>query len=162
MVAARLNDPLAVYCAILLHDAVYEPRRPANEARSAALAKVLLKDVIPDESLSRTVRLIEATTRHAIPPGLSVDEADDMAMFLDMDLSILAASDEAFDAYEDGVRHEYREVPEEAFRAGRATVLEAFLGREALYMSPWGRAEFETRARANLERSIAKLRGGCA
>src|SRR4051812_28219094 len=30
----RLHDPLAVYCAIVLHDAIYEPRRPDNEARS--------------------------------------------------------------------------------------------------------------------------------
>ncbi|MDP1736694.1 MAG: hypothetical protein Q8L23_04560 [Caulobacter sp.] len=161
-VEERLNDPLAVYCAILLHDAVYEPRRPDNEARSAALAEALLKDVIPDACLNRTVRLIEATARHAIPPGLGADEADDMAMFLDMDLSILAASHAAFDAYEDGVRHEYREVPQEAFRAGRASILEGFLGRDALYMSPWGRAEFETKARANLKRSVAKLHGETA
>lgn len=156
---ATLNDPLAVYCAILLHDAIYEPRRPDNEARSAALAETLLKGVISDESLKRTLRLIEATAKHAIPPGLPAGEADDMAMFLDMDLSILAASCETFDAYEDGVRHEYREVPEVAFRAGRASILEGFLGRDTLYMSTWGRSEFETKARANLKRSVAKLRG---
>ncbi|MDP1736182.1 MAG: hypothetical protein Q8L23_01945 [Caulobacter sp.] len=162
LVKSRLNDPLAVYCAILLHDAVYEPRRPDNESRSAALAEELLNDVVPDASLNRTFRLIEATARHAIPPGLSVEDANDMAMFLDMDLSILAAPQAAFDAYEDGVRHEYQEVPEEAFRAGRASILEGFLERDALYMSPWGQAEFETKARANLKRSVAKLRSKSA
>jgi len=157
-VRGRLDDPLAVYCAIVLHDAIYEPRARDNEARSAALAARLLDGVVPPETLARTVRLIEATARHAIPDDLPPDEVADMAMFLDMDLSILAASPEAFDAYEAGVRHEYREVPEAAFRAGRAAILEGFLAREALYLSPWGREAFEARARVNLARSIATLR----
>ena len=79
-------------------------------------------------------------------------------MFLDMDLSILGASPEAFDAYEAGVRHEYREVPEEAFRNGRAAILEGFLARDFLYFSDWGRAQFERAARTNLKASIVKLR----
>jgi predicted metal-dependent HD superfamily phosphohydrolase len=157
-VKTALNDPVAVHAAILLHDAIYEPRAKDNEARSAILASELLRGEIPDDSLSRTVRLIEATAKHAIPPGLPNTEATDMAVFLDMDLAILAAPDGAFDAYEAGVRHEYREIPEDAFRAGRASILESFLARDALYMSPWGRARFEEKARANLRRSIARLR----
>lgn len=153
-----LDDPLAVRCAILLHDAVYEPRAADNEARSAALAAEMLDGVVPPETLARTVRLIEATAKHAIPDNLPADEHGDMAMFLDMDLAILAAPQAEFDAYEAGVRHEYREVPEAAFRAGRARILEGFLARDALYLSPWGRAAFEAGARANLDRSIRRLR----
>lgn len=153
-----LADPLAVRCAILLHDAVYEPRAADNEAKSAALAAEMLDGVVPPETLARTVRLIKATAKHAIPADLPPDERGDMAMFLDMDLAILAAPEAAFDAYEAGVRHEYREVPEAAFRAGRARILEGFLAREALYMSPWGHEAFEAKARANLARSIRRLR----
>jgi len=155
---ASLHDPLAVRCAILLHDAIYEPRKADNEARSAELARQLLQGVVPDASLERAVRMIEATARHAIPAHLPASEAADMAMFLDMDLSILGASPEAFDAYEAGVRHEYREIPEPAFRQGRATILEGFVARDALYMSDWGRERFEAKARENLKRSIAQLR----
>lgn len=155
----NLEDPLAVRCAILLHDAVYEPRAADNEARSAGLAAEMLDGIVPPETLARTVRLIEATAKHAIPDDLPADERADMAMFLDMDLAILAAPQAEFDAYEAGVRHEYREVPEAAFRAGRARILEGFLAREALYLSPWGRAAFEAGARANLDRSIRRLRG---
>ena len=154
----ELGDPVAVYCAIVLHDAIYEPRASDNEARSAALAADLLKGVIPDDSLSRAIRLIEATARHAIPDGLPPGEAADMALFLDMDLSILGAPEAAFDAYEAGVRHEYREIPEPFFRQGRAAILEGFLARDALYMSAWGRARFEAKARDNLARSIAQLK----
>jgi predicted metal-dependent HD superfamily phosphohydrolase len=154
----RLHDPLAVRCAILLHDAVYEPRRADNEDRSAALARDLLTGVIAADTLERTIALIEATKAHAIPDGLAENEAADMAVFLDMDLSILAASDAAFDAYEDGVRHEYREVPADLFRMGRASILEGFLARDHLYMSPWGLERFEGSARINLRRSIDALR----
>ncbi|MFZ4607403.1 MAG: phosphohydrolase [Caulobacter sp.] len=157
-VEAQLNDPLAVYCAILLHDSVYEPRASDNEARSAVLAKELLAGVVPVDTLERTIALIMATAKHAIPDGLPAKDVADMAVFLDMDLAILAASVEAFDAYEDGVRHEYREVPEDLFRAGRASILQGFLARDVLYMSPWGREAFEDAARANLTRSIANLR----
>lgn len=157
-VAGMLHDPLAVYAAILLHDTIYEPRATDNESRSATLAAQMLSGKLPEATLGRTLRLIEATARHAIPAGLPADEAADMAMFLDMDLSILGAPAAAFDAYEEGVRHEYREIPEAAFRAGRAAILEGFLAREALFMSEWGRVRFEAKARDNLARSIAKLR----
>jgi len=156
----KLNDAEAVRCAILLHDAIYEPRRKDNESRSAALAAEMLKGVVPEPTLGRTLRLIEATAHHEIPAHLPADEVADMAMFLDMDLSILGAAPAVFDAYEAGVRHEYREVPEEAFRSGRAAILEGFLAREALYFSDWGRERFEVAARENLARSVTTLQAG--
>lgn len=159
-VETTLRDPLAMRGAILLHDAIYEPRRSDNEARSAMLAREMLTGVVPADVLQRIVRMIEATAGHLVPAGLPADEAADMAVFLDMDLSILGAPEAEFDAYEAGVRYEYREAPEEAFRAGRAAILEGFLARETLYYSNWGRARFEAKARRNLERSIGQLRQG--
>ncbi len=78
----------------------------------------MLAGVVPGESLARTLRLIGATQHHMIPDDLPADERDDMAVFLDMDLSILGAAPQTFDAYEAGVRHEYREVPEPLFPPG--------------------------------------------
>ena len=159
-VEAALSDPLAVRCAILFHDAIYEPRKADNEQRSAVLAEQRLRGVIPNDSLARVIRLIEATAKHTAPAGLPPEEAADMALFLDMDLSILGAPTAVFDAYEAGVRHEYRDIPIDAFRAGRAVILEGFIARDALYFSAWGRKRFEARARANLIRSIQALRDG--
>jgi predicted metal-dependent HD superfamily phosphohydrolase len=154
----RLSDPIAVYCAILFHDAIYEPRASDNEARSAALAAELLGGRVDRARLARILALIDATAGHAIPPGLPSGEAADMAMFLDMDLSILGAAADAFDVYEAGVRHEYREIPEAEFRAARARILEDFLDRPVLFLSDWGRGRFEAAARHNLARSVAALR----
>lgn len=80
-----------------------------------------------------------------------------MAHFLDMDLSILGVERARFDAYEEGVRHEYRSVPIEDYRRGRAEILRRFLLRERLYMTEWGRDSYEAQARRNLRYSIAKL-----
>ena len=156
-VSDQLHDSLAVYCAILLHDAIYEPRANDNESRSAALAKDLLSGVVPNATLVRTLRMIEATAKHMVPENLPDDDIPDMAMFLDMDLSILGAAPEVFDTYEAGVRHEYREVPDADFRQGRSRILQSFLERDWLYFSPWGRARFEAKARENIKRSIADL-----
>jgi predicted metal-dependent HD superfamily phosphohydrolase len=157
-VAPALNDPLAVACAILLHDAIYEPRRADNEQRSAELAEAWLKGVVAQTTRARTIRMIQATAAHSIPDDLPAADAADMGAFLDMDLSILGAPQTEFDAYERGVRHEYREVADDAFRSGRAAILEGFLARERLYFSDWGRGRFEAPARANLMRSIEALR----
>jgi predicted metal-dependent HD superfamily phosphohydrolase len=155
----QLNDPLAVECAIVLHDAIYEPARNDNEKRSAALAKEMICGVVPDHTVARVVQLIEATERHLVPENTSADEAEDCRIFLDMDLSVLGSNDEEFDAYETGVRHEYRHIPEVAFKEGRATILERFLNRDRLYMSEWGHKKFEIKARENLLRSLRALRG---
>ena len=154
----RLNDSLAVECAIVLHDAIYEPTRNDNENRSAALAKELISRVVPDDTARRAVQLIEATERHLVAENMSIGEAEDCRIFLDMDLSILGSNEKAFDDYEAGIRYEYRHIDEAAFRQGRAAILERFLSRDHLYMSEWGREQFEAKARANLQRSLQVLR----
>ena len=154
----RLNDSLAVECAIVLHDAIYEPTRNDNENRSAALAKELISGVVPDDTARRAVQLIEATERHLVAENMSMEEAEDCRIFLDMDLSILGSNEKAFDDYEAGIRYEYRHIDEAAFRQGRAAILERFLSRDHLYMSEWGREQFEAKARANLQRSLQALR----
>lgn len=156
-VRERLDDPVAIECAILLHDAVYDPHRQDNERRSAALARALLADAVEPATLARTVRLIAATERHEVAADAAGGEAEDMRVFLDMDLSVLAAPADTFDAYEAGVRHEYAHVPEPAFRRGRAAILAGFLARDRLFLSDWGRDRFEARARLNLQRSLQRL-----
>ena len=128
----RLHDPIAVEAAILFHDAIYDPKRSDNEPLSAKLAAQVLEGRVEPDTLARTVRMIEATQFHALRDDISAEEGHDTAIFLDLDLSILGASPEAFDAYEEGVRKEYGFVPEDAFKAGRAAILERSHARERL------------------------------
>lgn len=157
--AGQWHDPQAVLLGIAFHDAVYDPRAADNEAQSAALLRNCMAALVPTTRLERAERLVLATQVHAVPDGLSADEADDMAHFLDMDLAILGTQPAVFDRYEAGVRREYAHVSDDLFRQGRAAVLNRFAARERLYFSPWGLARFEAQARANIARSLAALNG---
>ena len=153
----HLHDPLSVELAILFHDAVYDPTRSDNEAESARLLMDVDLPGLDDTVRARAVRMIEATARHEIPEGLEPGDQSDMAEFLDMDLSILGARTEVFDAYKQAIRREYAFVPEALYREARRGILQRFLERERLYFSDWGRDRFEATARANLAASIAAL-----
>lgn len=146
----------AVLYAILFHDSVYDPKAADNERQSARLLVETAPGIDP-ASLELARRMILATEGHYLPGDLPGEAQRDTALFLDMDLAILGADEERFDIYEDQIRREYAHVPEDRYREGRSAVLRSFAGRERLYFSTWGRDSFEARARANLERSLARL-----
>lgn len=153
----HLHDPAAVELAILFHDAVYDPARSDNEAQSAQLLRDADLPNVSDDTRLRAIRMVEATAAHSLADNLAANDQDDMAEFLDMDLSILGAASAVFDRYERAIRDEYAFVPEDLFRAARRGILERFLERPTLYFSDWGRDRFEARARSNVAASIVAL-----
>ena len=147
---------MALHEAALWHDAVYDPKASDNEERSAELCAEHLREAgASEETIARAVALFLATKKHVPPDG----EPDVLAL-LDADLWILGATERAYDRYARLIRREYAHVEEGAYRAGRTAVLERFLARERLYFrdAPEARAR-EARARENLRREIAQLRG---
>ena len=155
---AELNDPEAVEAAIWFHDAIYDSRRKDNEALSAALAADKLNGRIAAPRLARIVKMIEATATHEVPTFDDAAANNDAALLLDMDLSILGAPAKTFDAYEDAVRREYGWVSDADWRAGRSAVLRNFLARPRIFHTDVFVSRFEAQARANMKRSLAKLR----
>jgi predicted metal-dependent HD superfamily phosphohydrolase len=141
-VRAAARDPDAVELALWFHDAVYRPRAGDNEARSADLVRPIS---------ARAAELVLAT-RHAAPP-----EDPDAELVVDVDLAILGQPADRFDRYEVEIRKEFAWVPGFLFRRKRAAVLRSFLDRPSIYRTPWFRGRYETAARLNLERSLAKL-----
>ncbi|MCX8568160.1 MULTISPECIES: hypothetical protein [Hyphomicrobiales] len=150
-------DPEAVEAAIWFHDAIYDSRRKDNETASAALVAARLRGRAEDGRLARIVAMIEATATHQVPEFENKAARQDAALFLDMDLSILGAPVEVFDAYEAAVRREYGWVSEADWRAGRAAVLGNFLARQHIFYSDIFAALFEAQARTNMERSLKAL-----
>lgn len=140
--------PADVYLAIVFHDAVYDPTRHDNEARSAALARTLAG------AGDTAVRLIELTAQHGRLEPAALDH--DAAHFLDSDVAILGAAPEAFDAYDAAIAREYAHVPRDAYRAGRRAFLQAMLARERIFFSELFHARLEAAARANLARALAR------
>ncbi|MGB8840642.1 MAG: hypothetical protein WCC64_06200, partial [Aliidongia sp.] len=157
-IRSLLRKPDAVRIAIFYHDAIYWPERSDNEVASARLMRDELDGLVELDLLANAEALILATRDHRIPAGLGADVAADCALFLDMDISVLGADAAVFDIYEAGIAAEYRPHYDfAAYGAGRAAVLDGFLGRARLFLSD-AFAPLEERARGNLSRSLQALR----
>ncbi|RWP19191.1 MAG: hypothetical protein EOR00_08740 [Mesorhizobium sp.] len=154
---ASLHDPTAVEAAIWFHDAIYDSRAKDNEARSAVLAEKKLAGRTDVQRLGRITAMISATATHELPQFDDENAARDAALFLDMDLAILGAPPDAFDAYEQAVRREYGWVEEPNWRAGRSAVLKSFLARPHIFHTEEFRQRFEAQARQNMARSLEAL-----
>ena len=131
---------------------MYRSRGGDNETESADLAVLWLMRGGATVAVADRVRELILATEH----GTDESADGDVAIMLDIDLSILGADDERFAAYEDGVRHEYRWVPGPLYRKKRAEVLRGFLERTPLYRTEYFRERLETRAKQNLRRATAE------
>ncbi len=144
--------PAELEFAIWYHDAIYDPISNDNESASASLAWTTLTAAnVPNIRLFLIVQHIMATQHLTVPVG-----RDDQ-FIVDIDLGILGESVTLFDAYEVNIRKEYSFVPDAIFATKRTEILRRFLERPSIYTTRHFRNKFEAAARANLERSIAKL-----
>jgi predicted metal-dependent HD superfamily phosphohydrolase len=150
-----VTDRDAVELAIFFHDAIYDPARSDNEAASAALAgKWLTTLKLPVGLVAKVERYILATRHNA--GGWLPDDVD-LALLLDLDLSILAAERPVYAGYAKAIRREYAMLPDEVYRPGRKKVLSAFLARPQIYRTPALRALWEATARDNLAWEVGEL-----
>jgi len=154
-------DPVAVVLAAWFHDAIYDPTAGSGESEEASAE--LAHDRIPalweadrDRLVAEVERLVRLTVGHAVAP-------DDRSgsVLVDADLWILSSPPERYDRYAADVRAEYAHVGDEAWVAGRGSILTRFLvGIGDLYgAGPAGDREARRqRATANLQRELASLR----
>lgn len=136
--------PPEVSIAWWFHDAIYDPKRSDNEARSAAWAGA----VLGASPLKAKIETLILATRHGSIPS---DPAE--RLIVDVDLAVLASPEPRFSEYERQIRQEYAFVDDATYKAERFKILRGFFDRAYLYMTPEFRC-LETRARKNLERSI--------
>jgi predicted metal-dependent HD superfamily phosphohydrolase len=152
---AAATDRDALLLAILFHDVVYDPARHDNEQASARRASEQLTALgFRQEIVAKVAHYILAT-RHDQPPQ-AIGDAD-LALLLDLDLSVLAAEPADYRAYAQAVRREYAFVPDHLYRPGRRRVLQGFLARERIYETDALYAAWERIARVNLAEEIAAL-----
>ncbi len=137
----------------LFHDIVYDSRRTDNEAASAEIALHRLGELDwPEADRAWIADTIRRTAGHF------GQDADPLArLFLDLDLLILAAPADIYDAYAAAVRQEYSWVTPEQYQAGRQRVLQHFLHAPFLYFSPDIKAQYTPLAHENLNRELEKL-----
>lgn len=161
---------LAIQLAIWFHDFVYHTdanRYPRNEAYSARQMVAIVREHCTSQWLTSMAQqlilaslMVVATKTHTVPEYLnqSPDQAAALALFLDMDLAILAAEPGRLEAYDEGVRQEWNGLSRESrgqFNVGRHAALTALANRAPLFYSEAFRP-LEAKARENLEQLKAK------
>jgi predicted metal-dependent HD superfamily phosphohydrolase len=151
-IATPCDSPAEIDIALWFHDAIYEPSRNDNEARSADWLDAVAAQAALEPDVRERLHALVMATRHSAMPA-----TPDEAVLVDIDLAILGAPPERFAEYETQVRQEYGWVPEWLYRRKRREILAGFLAREAIYSTPECRQRFEDQARRNLTQSVAAL-----
>ena len=148
------EDVAVVTLAACAHDAVYELAPGEDERASAEWATAQLHAAGIDEGyVARVGALVLATADHRVDPG-------DLprSVLNDADLAVLAGAPGDYAAYVDAVRREYRAVPDEQWRTGRAAVLGALLAGPRLYATDLAYERWEDAARRNVRAELDALR----
>lgn len=156
-VVGGIADRTAFILAVLFHNAIFDPRRPDGAAQNAALMRDMVGASTPARTLARAEALIGALARQELPDTEDASLRGDAALLLDMDLAVLGSSPEHFDEFETAWRQEHAHLREDAYRAGRSAALQMLLWRERIYRTDRYYLALERRARANIERALARL-----
>ncbi len=155
----QFNEPTSVMLAIFYHDVIYNTtplKITSNEKASAKLAKKHLKGAGVDDIITdRVVALIQMTETHDTP----TDDAD-AQLFMDLDMSILAAPQERYLEYTEQIQQEYKHIPAKMFKAGRLKFLDDALARPRLFLSETFFNQHEAQARKNLQAEKQLLQTG--
>jgi len=146
-------NPDAVELALWYHDAIYDTKTKDSEERSAAFAMEMVRNTSLPDSFGQSVANLIMATKHSDSPT-----DPDAQLLVDIDLSILGQSEKKFDEYELQVRREYEWVPKDAFVTGRSAILKSFLDRPTIYSTQFLHNKYETQARRNIAKSLARLR----
>ena len=143
---ASIEEPLLFELAIWYHDAIYDAKAKDNELQSARLAQKLFVKCLDEACLSQINDLIMSTEGH-----FPRRESQDVYLFLDFDLSILAAEPSIYNLYSTAIWQEYKiAYIKLLYNIGRKKVLKNFLAREKIYFSPIFFTTYEAKARQNI------------
>lgn len=151
------QPPLDLVMAIWFHDVIYDPKRNDNEERSAEFARESLNMMRLPFIADKVVELILATKHDGNDLVLIKASKEEIDLIIDIDLAIFGQNDRKFDDYEFKIRQEYAHVPDDVFRKKRAEILRTFLDQPRIFRTSFFHGRYEEQARANLERSIARL-----
>jgi predicted metal-dependent HD superfamily phosphohydrolase len=132
------------YFAVWFHDFIQQAKGD-NEGLSADIAAEFLMQLkVPVKVIEKCRKLIVATKDH----GYQSDS--DTQLFIDIDLSILAADRALYKSYAYKCRKEYS-LPDFVYRFGRKRFLNGMLAREFIFSSGVFREQKEKIARKNIQ-----------
>jgi predicted metal-dependent HD superfamily phosphohydrolase len=147
---SKLQFPDEVLYSIFYHDYVYKVTRKDNELKSAEKAISILpietklnKELVFD--------MICATQLH------QHNQIEDVNWLIDFDLRILAKDWNDYQMYCNQIRSEYRIYPNFMYKPGRKKALQQFLEHAFIFQTEEFRTNYESQARANIEKEIKML-----
>lgn len=152
----KIEDPNTFLLAIYFHDYIYvasrEKQSLTNEENSAeAAAKELEQLGLGQGRIQRLKQFILATQRHQ-------DAGDEQVnLFLDMDLSILASSRDVYKQYAANIRREYSVYNDEEYTRGRIQFLDRMIQREHIFLTADFQKQYDNIAFDNLRRELEKF-----
>lgn len=142
------------------HDVHYDPaaRAGSNVRRSAMMARDHLHRLgVEDWAVDAVEAGVLMTEDHEVDPSAGAVEPEVLDAVHDADLWIFSAPADRYAVYRAQVREEHAQVPDDAFRAGRAQIIGGFAGRERIYRTDHAHERWTARARANLAAELADL-----
>ena len=113
--------------------------------------------IFPSElQFTKRVTVEKLLQEHATTPHL-LENTELIALFLDLDLSVLGMSEDDYDTYAKQIREEYSHYSSTEYNEGRIALLQGFLQRERLYFTDYFYTKYESMARKNIQREIHSL-----
>lgn len=157
-------DPVPIKLAIWFHDLIYDARAKHgdNEENSAKLFLQFANEAsIPlhADLVQDIANWIIETKRHTTSTYVScTNHQREFYLFLDLDMSILAAPPQEYARYAKAVRHEYIHVPDSQFIAGRSAFLKHIANNpSALFRTLHLRESLLPNAMANIQFELTLL-----
>lgn len=136
------------------HDAFYEPGNSMNEARSADLLWIDVKDhwnVMSGTDRQMIYDAVLGTKSHKLPSSWLG------AIFFDLDLADMGTDSYVENSFK--IREEFSEFSDLEWLAGRQKFLSDFLSRPFIYHTSLGYKLWEERARFNMMNELFFLKG---
>ena len=137
--------------AALFHDVIYVSSAKDNEYQSAQFTATWLEKLGIDKPHQQAItQLIIATATHTSDDPLT-------QVFLDMDLSILGASQGVYQQYCNAIRKEYKNIPWLLYKRGRKRFLQDTLKRTHIFLTKEYQDLYEKQARMNIQEEVNSL-----
>lgn len=143
-----------LFLSTIYHDVVYIPALNDNEEQSARFAARQLKKLIGDNDIIEVIQQDILATKEHKPTS---DELRNL--FIDADLSILAADWKNYVKYFICLRREFLHLSDLEFKSGRSYFLKKFLDQEFIFTSDHYRKSHEPKARENMKRELRLYEG---
>lgn len=141
-----------VEMALWFHDAIYKPFSSTNEKDSATWAcDFLIGNGVVNAIGENVSRLVMATSH------LDGASSNDESLIVDIDLTVLGLSKDAYEKYTEGVRREYKFVPTFIYKRKRKALIRSFLAKKRVFYNEQLDNKFGDTARRNLLSELDNL-----